>query len=127
MVHPLKASFLDTPALICQNSQVTFQDASIGTALSWKWNFGNGAVSNTQNTAYTYKNSGTYTVQLIATDFVPCRDTATAIVQVDTLSPARIVLTDSVLCKSTYVTFDGLFADLGNTGVTWYFGDGEVW
>jgi gliding motility-associated-like protein len=61
----------------------------------------------------------------IITDFVPCSDTATAIIQVDSLGPINIALTDSVLCRSTAVTFSGIYTGIGNTGVTWQFGDGD--
>jgi len=125
MLHPLKAAFIDSPALLCQRNPVLFTDASIGTGLSYLWEFGNGATSSLQNTQYTYTNSGAYKVELIVTDFVPCKDTAVQIVQVDSLSPVSISVTDSVLCKSTYVTFTGNYTSIGNTGVTWYFGDGD--
>ena len=125
LVHPLKSSFLDSPALICQNNSVSFTNASIGTGLSYLWSFGNGATSIGQNSSYTYMNSGQYKVQLVVTDFVPCHDTSYSFVQVDSLSPVSIHLTDSVLCKSTYVTFTGIYTDIGNTGVTWFFGDGD--
>jgi gliding motility-associated-like protein len=37
----------------------------------------------------------------------------------------KMEMTDTVLCAGTYITFTGLYAGLGNTGVTWSFGDGD--
>ncbi len=125
LLHPLSAQFTDTPSIVCQNDPVSFSNYSFGTGTSYAWSFGNGATSNLLNPTYTYNNSGVYKVQLIATDFVPCYDTATALVQVDSLSPVSIQVSDSVLCRSTSVTFKGVYTGIGNTGVSWFFGDGD--
>lgn len=125
LMHPLKASFTFTPALLCQDSPVVFTNTSIGTGMGYTWYFGNGASSNVANPTYTYLNSGQYTVKLVAADFVPCRDTATGIVIVDSQTYINFLVTDSVLCKSTYVTFSGIYTGIGNTGVTWKFGNGD--
>jgi len=128
LIHPLKASFLDSPVITCQGSPVVFTNNtdSFSTApLSYVWYFGDGSTSSAINPSHTYQNTGKYTVQLIATNFVPCLDTTTAQIVVDSLSPVSILVTDSVFCRSTYVTFTGIYTSLGNTGVTWYFGDGD--
>ena len=124
--HPLHAAFSNTPGVACQYSLFTFTNGSSGTGVSYVWSFGNGATTTATDPTYVYPNSGTYQVQLVATDFVPCSDTATTTIYVDTLSGINIGLSDSVLCGGTYVTLTGLFASLGNTGVTWDFGDGTT-
>ncbi len=125
LIHPLHAGFDFTPAILCQHDSVTFTDTSVGTGLSYAWYFGDGATSNAQNTGHTYNITGVYKAMLAITDFVPCHDTAYATIYVDTISPIYLSVTDSVLCRSTYVTFKGTYASIGNTGVTWYFGDGD--
>jgi len=126
LVHPLKAIFTETPDIICQKEPVTFTNNSIGTAATYAWNFGNGSNgSTTANPTYTYNNTGVYKVQLIATDFVPCSDTAYATVYVDSTSPISLQITDSVLCRSTYTTFYANYTAVGNTGITWNFGNGD--
>ncbi len=125
LLHPLNAIFTATPDILCQGAPVTYTDASIGTGLSYHWLFGNGDVAYSQNPVYTFNNTGVYTTQLIITDFVPCSASATAVIQVDSLSPLSLGLSDSVLCKSTYVTFLGDYTTIGNTGITWDFGDGD--
>jgi len=128
LIHPLLASFIDSPNILCQGNPVTFTnntDSFSTQPLSYLWYFGDGGNSAAINPTYTYLNTGVYNVQLIATNFVPCNDTVSHIVYIDSLSPVRINVTDSVLCRSTSVTFTGIYTSIGNTGVTWYFGDGD--
>ena len=124
LFHPLKAGFTYSPSLLCQNGDVTFTDTSIG-ALSYQWNFGNGVTANTANAAYNYQNSGVYKPMLVVANNIPCMDTAMAVVEVDSQSDVKLVLSDSVLCRSTDVSFDAIFTSSGNTGMTWNFGDGD--
>lgn len=128
LIHPLVAAFTDSPNIVCQGSPVTFTNntAILSTPpLSYIWNFRDGGTSNATNPVYIFKNSGTYNVQLIASNFIPCYDTAYETVYIDSSSPITIKLTDSVFCRSTYVTFTGIYTTIGNTGVTWNFGDGD--
>ncbi len=128
LIHPLVASFIDTPSIICQDQAVTFTNTSTISGGYWgwfQWSFGTGATDTNKNATYTYQNTGTYTVQLIATDWVPCSDTMTAIVQVDTISGIQVKLSDTVICQGAYVTYTGLYASLGNVGNIWDFGDGS--
>ena len=129
LVHPLVASFTMDSSLICQDKSVTFTNTSSisdGYPGIFLWSFGTGAISTSINPTYTYNNTGTFTVQLIATDWVPCSDTTTRIVQVDTISGIALNLTDTVICEGTYITFTGFYASEGNTGNLWNFGDGAV-
>lgn len=125
LIHPIKADFSLAPMILCQDSLVTFTNASSGTGLSYRWLFGNGATSTAANPTYTYKRSGVYTVQLIATDFVPCNDTAKGTVYVDSLSAISISLSDTALCRGNYLTMIGNYTNIGNTGVTWNYGDDD--
>lgn len=125
LVHPLAAGFTFTPSLLCQNNPVTFTNTSIGTGLSYKWMFGNGATASSTDAVYTYANSGIYHAQLVATDFIPCSDTASGVVYVDSATDIGMTITDNILCRATYVTFTGNYTSIGDTGVTWNFGDGD--
>ncbi len=128
LIHPLVAAFSDSPVIVCQGSPITFTNntALLSTPpLSYLWNFKDGGTSNAVNPAHTYNRSGTYNVQLVASNFIPCYDTAYSTVYIDSSSPIEIALTDSVFCRSTYVTFTGNFTTSGSTGFTWNFGDGD--
>ncbi len=122
--HPIQASFTgDTIA--CQKNPVQFTSTSVGTPPTYVWSFGDGTTSTASAPTHIFTNVGTYTVQLIATNFVPCSDTAYATIFIDSLSSLAISLTDTVLCQSTYVTMSSIYANVGVTGLTWSFGDGD--
>ena len=59
--------FAATSTLSCDGT-VAFTDLSANEPDSWLWNFGDGNTSTQQNPVHTYTNSGTYTVQLTATN-----------------------------------------------------------
>lgn len=46
--NELKAGF-ETSAYVCPNEVATFLDKSTGNIVSWRWEFGNGVISNVQN------------------------------------------------------------------------------
>lgn len=80
-VAPLpKADFTSTPPMNSEmplpEARVLFSDASVD-AVSWLWEFGDGAVSTLQNPEHTYKQEGTYTVKLTITDANGCVSTIT--------------------------------------------------
>lgn len=127
LFHPINAGFKITPAsgIICQGQSVAVSDSSTATSPSYLWSFGNGATSTQRNPEYTYNNTGRYKLLLVLSDFVPCTDTASVLVQVDSVSPLRLSVSDSVFCKNTYVTFTGDYSTIGNKSVVWNFGDGD--
>lgn len=128
LIHPLVAAFTDSPNIVCQDTPVNFTNNTMlaSTApVTYLWMFGDGNLDINTNVAHKYLNSGAYTVRLVATNFIPCHDTASAIVYVDSLSPIHIALTDSVYCRSTFITFTGLFTSIGYEGLIWRFGDGD--
>lgn len=49
---------------------LTCTDTSSGGPTNWVWDFGDGNTSNAQNPVHTYASSGTYTVQLVASNNV---------------------------------------------------------
>ena len=124
LIHPLHASFVDNPSLVCQGTPVTFTNTSVDSLGTYMWFLGNGATATTTNTTYTYLNTGVYNVMLTVTDFVPCHDTAYATISVDTISAISIALTDTVICEGTYITYTGTYQSIGYTGNIWNFGDG---
>jgi PKD repeat protein len=55
-------------SVISCSPTVRFTNKSIGTITSYLWKFGDGQTSTSQSPEYTYKNSGTYTVELIVSN-----------------------------------------------------------
>jgi len=127
ILHPLTASFIDTPGVgvVCQYSPLTFINTSIGTApTSYVWSFGDGSATTTDvNTIHTFSTAGVYTVTLTETDFIGCISTTTGVINVDTTSSISLALSDSVLCNGGGVSFTANYSAIGDTGLIWNFGD----
>lgn len=60
----LEAGFYSNNIKGCSPSLVKFQDTSKGNPTYWKWDLGNGTISNQKNPSVTYLNPGTYTIKL---------------------------------------------------------------
>ena len=127
ILHPLAASFIDTPGVgvVCQYSPLTFINTSIGTApTSYVWSFGDGSATTTDvNTIHTFSTAGVYTVTLTETDFIGCISTTTGVINVDTTSSISLGLSDSVICNGGGVSFTADYSAIGDTGLIWNFGD----
>ncbi|HRH38916.1 MAG TPA: PKD domain-containing protein, partial [Flavobacteriales bacterium] len=64
---PPVAQISASPAFTCTGT-VNFSDESQYTPTSWEWSFGDDSTSTEQNPTHVYTISGTFTVQLIATN-----------------------------------------------------------
>ncbi|MCW3072330.1 MAG: hypothetical protein JWO44_2220 [Bacteroidetes bacterium] len=84
-VDPITAAFTATPLSGMAPVSVTTLNGSLN-AVSYAWNFGNGATSAATNPSTVYTGMGNYTIVLIATNANGCRDTASIGVHVDELS-----------------------------------------
>lgn len=128
--HPLAASFTQSADSFCQGGTVVFTNTSVttirnGIAPKYFWTFGDGGTDTVASPTYTFTKAGAWPVILQVTDFVPCVDTASSIVVIDSIPFVNFTATDSSLCEGQAVTFNGNFLDLNNTGYTWDFGDGS--
>ena len=111
-----QAAFDANVSLSCDGS-VQFNDASVNNPTSWSWNFGNGAVSASQNPYYIYETEGTYDVTLIACNNLGCDTTTLAdFITVD----FGFVYCDTTNMPSqsaqTVVTCHGVLRDPGGEG-----------
>ncbi len=121
----ITAGFTAVPdSFLCQGKPVIFTNTSTGVLLTYTWLFGDGNTDTATSVTHIFYNSGTYDIQLIVTNYVPCSDTVILPITVDSQSAISINATDTVLCGGHDVTFTGIFTAFGNTGVTWTFSDG---
>ena len=104
---------------------VNFTDHSLNSPDSWKWDFGDGNNSTSQNPAYTYSSAGTYNVSLNATNIAGSDiTTKTAYISVYITPVANF--TASVTSGTAPLSVS--FTDLSNNTPTswlWNFGDGS--
>ncbi|MES2512996.1 MAG: PKD domain-containing protein [Bacteroidota bacterium] len=69
----------------CVGNTTQFVDSSktvSGAIVSWAWNFGDGQSSTIQNPQHSFSSTNTFTVSLIATSSVGCKDTISKVVTV---------------------------------------------
>ncbi len=123
--HKDSAAFSIASPLICQGAATTFTDMSVSTSPSYVWSFGDGYSSNASSPSHTYSIAGVYTVSLIVTDLVPCSDTAFAVVTVDSAAGLDMRLSDTVLCRGTYITMNADYLSAGSTAIVWDLGNGD--
>ena len=123
--HPLHANFSLSPGLVCQGSLVKFTDSTIATGPTYLWKFGDGTTSVLSNPTHVYSYTGTYKVTLIIKDAILCIDSFSLPITVDSLSLISMQITDTVLCRGTFITLSANYSDIGNTGIIWNFGNGD--
>jgi len=103
---------------LCKGVPVIFNDqttARYGTAVSWKWDFGNssttGDTSKINNPNYTYADSGSYQVKLIVGSSLGCGDSITKTVVINNSPVINLIPRDTLICF-----IDTLQLKTNNTG-----------
>lgn len=95
--------------------EVQFTDLSTNGPTSWSWNFGDGNTSTLQNPTHTYSASGTYTVQLTATNAIGNHvETKTNYISVS--MPANPTVVGDVICENNIANLSAS----GNGTLNWY-------
>jgi len=95
-------------------------NASVGVALSYAWNFGDGSSSTSANPSHTYVSAGSYTVTLTVTDACGTVDVTTSAIDIcQTVIPNFT----NTFSGSTF-TFSAQPSGLSN--YDWNFGDGST-
>lgn len=89
---------------------------------SWHWDFGDGAIANTQNATHVYTVEGTFTVKLMITDINGCIDSFMTDVNTSNLGFDFTYVTD--VCNPLAITFHG--AGSATLDPQWDFGDGSA-
>jgi len=103
-----------------------FYDFSVGSGLSYAWNFGDGDTSTLANPYHTYANPGTYSVCLTIDDGNGCIDTyCDSLVVSNTTPTCNAIFTQLPLSGATVTLFGS--GSIGSTYVhSWDFGDGNT-
>lgn len=127
------ADFSATNVAGCTGLTTTFNDLSASDGIhaitGWFFDFGDG---NTQAfTAppftHTYNSAGTFSVKLIVTDVIGCRDSITKVNLVSASQPVPdFVSTDTLTCPGGLVAFTNTSNALPGYASEWDFGDGNT-
>lgn len=124
-VNPaVKAGFTNTEPAVCNKpATIQFSNTSTGSgALSYQWDFGDGASSILQNPAHTY-DIGTYTVKLIVFNSNGCSDTITRPGLIALQKMKADFSASSIVCQSGNVNFLNTSSPIPSAA-DWSFGDG---
>jgi len=71
------ANFQCTPSNVTAIGDTVFFADNSSSAISWDWQFGDGAISTEQNPYHIYANNGSYDVTLVVSNVYGCKDTLT--------------------------------------------------
>jgi gliding motility-associated-like protein len=128
-IHPPVADFTQNTTSGCPPLSVTFSDLSSATypVVAWAWDFGDGNSGTGAPVTHTYATPGTYTVTLIITDSLGCRDTIVKPNLITVFAPptALFGITDTLNCQPfTIQLTDSSSGSFPITGWNWSFGDG---
>jgi gliding motility-associated-like protein len=116
----------DADSFYCPMAPLQFVDTSSGTGLSYEWSFGDGGNSILSNPIHTYPvGDSVYTVRLIITDTVGCKDTVIHpnCIRIRSPQPAFTLQDSAGICLPTVVNFN--FLGQHYQSFYWEFGDGE--
>jgi len=97
---------------------IDFIDHSIG-AVTYAWDFGDGATSNIPSPSHTYNSVDAYTVTLTVTNRT-CSYTTQQVIRI--IQPTLTISGDSAVCKATVAHFAGTASNAVQW--QWNFGDG---
>lgn len=117
-----EVAFSANPLQVCGSKPFSFTDESTGDKDFWLWNFGDGLFSSQANPKHSYKDTGYFTITLIA-GYKQCYDTLVKKGYVNVKVPiARF--TANMQCSKPY---ERNFIDnsIGATSWQWNFGDGQ--
>lgn len=126
--HPLVAGFTKSIDSICQTdaTPVQFTDASVGAVTGWKWSFGDGGSSNLKDPNHLFSLAGNHMVRLIINDIIPCYDTVSHPVYVDSLPFLKLFVDRHAICTGEAVNFTVDYLKTAKS-LNWDFGDGVQW
>lgn len=116
---------------MCQNDTLKFVDSSTiqgSTSIinKWRWEFGDGSNSLSQNPIKYYDSSYTYTVKLIATTNHGCLDTATHTLPVFPVPKPGFTFSNVCFADSAVFTDTSTIDSTQISSYLWDFGDGQI-
>ncbi|MCE3228564.1 MAG: domain containing protein [Bacteroidetes bacterium] len=112
-VHPKPTSAFTATVSQCSNT-LTATNTSTGSGNSYVWHFGDATPTSTvSNPTHVYASSGTYTLSLIGTNSLGCKDTVKQPVTVFIFSPG--IAAGSTICAGFTTTVSAN----GGTSYTW--------
>ena len=128
-----KAMFVADDTSVCKNTVTTFrsQNINLSKISSYTWNFGDGssAITLVDTVNYTYTTAGVFTVNLIITNVLGCKDTLIKPMYINVNRPTANFSNVQTSCLNTNVNFiDSSLSDGVHPIIqwTWDYGDNII-
>lgn len=109
----------------CLGLASAFTNTSTG-ATNYAWKFGDGDTSSNTNPTHTYTQSGTYNVQLIASNADGCTDTLTQSINVYINPIAAFTYQSNCVNDTVQFTSNSTYNGFGTLTYDWEFGNGNT-
>lgn len=125
------AQFNASTTLGCAPVNIQFNSTSttsVGSIVSWEWDFGDGSKGSGPSPAHTYTNTGFYTVSLIVTSSTGCKGFATAGRYIRIVSGVKAEFDPgkATSCEAPYnITYINNSSGPGNMTFQWDLGNGN--
>lgn len=123
------ADFIADDTIVCVGEDVRFNNLSIGSGMSYLWDFGDGTTSTDFLPVHAYSAEGIYTVSLIATDVNGCDSTKIRPLYIEVVQPQAALTADSTFasCPPLWVNFTDLTPAADSiVSWLWNFGDNQT-
>ncbi|MEO7120130.1 MAG: PKD domain-containing protein, partial [Ginsengibacter sp.] len=121
-LQSVKADF-SAASMVCQGSNVNFENASVPLPSGASWNFGDGTFSASINPIKIFANPGNFNVKMIA-GFGACKDSITKPIQVIAKPNVNFTANTTISCSAPFTVNFTHITSQGNT-FYWDFGDGS--
>ncbi|MEL6135570.1 MAG: PKD domain-containing protein, partial [Bacteroidota bacterium] len=121
------ADFTTSDSTGCPGALISFINQSVGSGLTYNWDFGDGTSSSAPNPIHLFPGNGSYNVTLSVTDANGCVDTRIRSGFISIANPTANFTTDTTSATCPPLTVN--FTDLSSADViSWYwdFGDGTI-
>lgn len=121
-----KAGFYTNDTAICADDLIQIINTSPDSALTFKWDFGDGTSSTAKNPVHAFSKKGAYTIRLIVIDTIGCSDTIIKSNYIRVSKPvAGFFASDTMAnCPPALIQFTSN-NDTSVAGWAWDFGDGS--
>ena len=127
---PTATFAVNTASQCVTGNQFNFtNNSSITTGtLTYAWTFGDGNVSTNANPTHSYINAGTYTVKLVVTSGLGCKDSSTRSLTVFAKPTVDFSVNSLAQCVNgnSFVFTNNTTIGIGTVSYIWRFGDGNT-
>lgn len=122
--HPT-AQFFNPDSNTCKGQNILFINTSTGNISSYSWDFGDGGTSTSNSPFHTYNSTGNFTVKLVVTDDIGCKDSITKTAYIHINAPAANFTLSATSAPCPPLTVNFTNSSNGATSYSWTMANGS--